>query len=199
MINPRTALTAGAFAVLSVVAFVGWTRKATPPAAFPIGFNSTSGAQPVSYDQAGQPIYVGANTQPVTVNDPCIPASGALGNSTEVSYRSPGSVNPYQEDRYVSDQYVRSIHRPVRVVSQNQDYVSEPVRRSNLVREDDSRDVAPYHAGRTKTKSALIVAGGAGTGAAIGAIAGGGKGAGIGALSGGAAGFIYDRLTHNRR
>jgi len=54
------------------------------------------------------------------------------------------------------------------------------------------------HHHRSTEKSALIVAGSAGTGAAIGAIAGGGKGAGIGALSGGAAGFIYDRLTANK-
>jgi hypothetical protein len=47
-------------------------------------------------------------------------------------------------------------------------------------------------------KSALIVAGSAGTGAAIGALAGGGRGAAIGGLAGGAAGFIYDRLTHNK-
>jgi hypothetical protein len=51
---------------------------------------------------------------------------------------------------------------------------------------------------RSKEKSALIVAGSAGTGAAIGAIAGGGKGAAIGAISGGVAGFIYDRLTANK-
>ena len=51
---------------------------------------------------------------------------------------------------------------------------------------------------RPFSHSAAIVAGSAGTGAAIGALAGGGRGAAIGALSGGAAGFIYDRLTHNR-
>ena len=51
---------------------------------------------------------------------------------------------------------------------------------------------------RPFSHSAAIVAGSAGTGAAIGGIAGGGKGAAIGALSGGAAGFIYDRLTHNK-
>ena len=48
---------------------------------------------------------------------------------------------------------------------------------------------------RSTGKSALIVAGSAGTGAAIGALAGGGKGAAIGALAGGVGGFIYDRLT----
>jgi len=42
------------------------------------------------------------------------------------------------------------------------------------------------------------VAGSAGAGAAIGALAGGGKGAAIGAASGGVAGFIYDRMTHNK-
>ncbi len=51
---------------------------------------------------------------------------------------------------------------------------------------------------RSTRKSVAIVAGSAGVGSAIGAIAGGGKGAALGALSGGAAGFIYDRLTHNR-
>ncbi len=59
-----------------------------------------------------------------------------------------------------------------------------------------SEPVRRHH--RSTEKSALIVAGSAGTGAAIGAIAGGGKGAGIGALAGGAAGFIYDRLTANK-
>jgi hypothetical protein len=59
-----------------------------------------------------------------------------------------------------------------------------------------SEPVRHHH--RSTEKSALIVAGSAGTGAAIGAIAGGGKGAAIGALSGGAAGFIYDRMTANK-
>jgi hypothetical protein len=56
----------------------------------------------------------------------------------------------------------------------------------------------PVRQHRSTEKSALIVAGSAGTGAAIGALAGGGKGAAIGALSGGAAGFIYDRMTANK-
>lgn len=55
----------------------------------------------------------------------------------------------------------------------------------------------PIRRQRTTEKSALIVAGSAGTGAAIGALAGGGRGAAIGALAGGAAGFIYDRMTAN--
>jgi hypothetical protein len=51
---------------------------------------------------------------------------------------------------------------------------------------------------RPTSHSVAIVGASAGTGAAIGALAGGGRGAGIGALAGGAAGFIYDRLTHDR-
>ena len=47
--------------------------------------------------------------------------------------------------------------------------------------------------------SVAIVGASAGTGAAIGALAGGGKGAGIGALVAGAGGFIYDRLTHEKK
>ncbi len=51
---------------------------------------------------------------------------------------------------------------------------------------------------RSFEKSAMIVAGSAGTGAAIGALAGGGKGAAIGALAGGVGGFIYDRVTAHK-
>lgn len=56
----------------------------------------------------------------------------------------------------------------------------------------------PIRHQRSTAKSAMIVAGSAGAGAAIGGLAGGGKGAAIGAISGGAAGFIFDRLTHNK-
>jgi hypothetical protein len=78
-----------------------------------------------------------------------------------------------------------------------QTYNRPRVIRTNYV--ERQRDVVVRsRRGRSTAKSVAIVGGSAGVGAAIGAIAGGGKGAGIGALSGGAAGFIYDRLTHNR-
>jgi hypothetical protein len=56
-----------------------------------------------------------------------------------------------------------------------------------------------YERERSKTKSALIIAGSSGAGAATGAIVAGGKGAAIGAIAGGVAGLIYDRQTDNRR
>ncbi len=76
----------------------------------------------------------------------------------------------------------------------------QPVRVQRLAQ----RDVAYVPARRVVRRprpfghSVAIVAGSAGAGAAIGALAGGGRGAAIGALSGGTAGFIYDRITHNR-
>ena len=66
------------------------------------------------------------------------------------------------------------------------------------VRRPGPRTYREYHHGRSKKHSVEIVAGTAAAGAAIGAIAGGGKGAALGGLSGAGAGFVYDRLTHNR-
>ena len=199
MLTMRNGLIAGAFAVLTIVAVAGWARK--PSASnndHPFALNSTGNTQPVSYDQNGQPVYGAGGALPVSLNEPCVPAGGPL-SSSAVGYRPAVYGTPYRDDRYMSDQYVRSIHRPVRVVPNDFATRDNTVVHENLVRDDNSREYVTTRNGRTKTKSALIVAGSAGTGAAIGAIAGGGKGAGIGALSGGAAGFIYDRLTHNHR
>jgi hypothetical protein len=80
-----------------------------------------------------------------------------------------------------------------------------PYAASRTSRERYASQPAPRRPSYTRVRrerpaghSVAIVGASAGTGAAIGALAGGGRGAGIGALAGGAAGFIYDRLTHDR-
>lgn len=125
----------------------------------------------------------------------------AAGNVSS-SYQQAIYSSPYPEDGYLSDRYVRSIHRPVRVIRREAPpVVSVPqenlVPESRVYSEREEREVIRTGHGRSKKKSLAIVAGSAAGGAAIGALAGGGKGAGIGALAGGGAGFIYDRLTHD--
>ena len=128
----------------------------------------------------GQPAY----GQPAySTNTPVQSAAYApvAGNCNEPVYSNAAYAPDGSYPRY------RTYNRP-RVVRTNY------VERDRVV----DRDVVVRRRGRSTGKSVAIVAGSAGAGAAIGALAGGGKGAGIGALSGGAAGFIYDRLTHNR-
>lgn len=172
----RNGIIAGVMAILGVVAIAGWTRKPTASMA--------SVSQPmVSYD---------AFTQPASA-PPCVGSTPVTG--------SPVVYEESPDNRFVSDRYVQSIHRPVRIVRHEQPVYQAPVQsyraagQRNFV--EPAYETVEQRHGRSKKKSVAIVAGTAAGGAAIGALAGGGKGAGIGALSGGAAGFIYDRLTHN--
>jgi hypothetical protein len=169
--NLKTGAIIGGFALLAAIAIAGWTRKPAPEPAYAA---AAPYAQPAFYNSpaGGQPAEIDAN-RPSPVVAPANPSGVVAAN------------NPCAEPvRYSTNE--RGVHMVDRtadrgVTSTRSNYVARPVRRK-----------------RSTGKSVAIVAGSAGAGAAIGALAGGGKGAGIGALSGGAAGFIYDRLTHNK-
>lgn len=92
--------------------------------------------------------------------------------------------------------YPRPVRAHVAPAYPTRDAAYLPQERGPVLRDSSGEPIVRHQ--RSTAKSAMIVAGSAGAGAAIGALAGGGKGAAIGAISGGAAGFIFDRLTHNK-
>ena len=177
--NLKNGLLAGAFAILAVVAVIGWTHGRTGSAASqPANYAQPGYAQPATEYPAANPSYV----------SPPSPAAYDNGVDNGVAYQ-PGVYYP-------DAQYVQSIHRPV--VVRPVEAPPPPPEYVDQTRPRDHREYREIHHRRSTGKSVAIVAGSAGVGAAIGALAGGGKGAGIGALAGGAGGFVYDRLTHNR-
>jgi len=182
----KTAVMIAGFALVAILAVAGWTRNPAAAGGGANNFASPSGVYTamnptdpnrVAYGQPayGQPAY---NTAAPVQSAAFAPVAS---NCNEPVYTNAAYAPDGNYPRY------RTYNRP-RVV------------RANYVERDRTvdRDVVASRRGRSTGKSVAIVAGSAGAGAAIGALAGGGKGAGIGALSGGAAGFIYDRLTHNR-
>ncbi|HWQ53529.1 MAG TPA: hypothetical protein VN442_07580 [Bryobacteraceae bacterium] len=163
------------FALLGVVALLGWTRTPANPQAsaypgMPVSYMQPApalGYAPAPYGMAPVmyvPVQPGTmqpwGAQPMAVQPAIQPPQ-----VVNADYRQPAPVRRVVSQRVVERQPVRSVQ------------VKEP---------------------RSTAKSVAIVAGSSGVGAAVGALAGGGKGAAIGALAGGAGGFIYDRMTRNR-
>lgn len=183
----RQGLIVGAFVLLAILAVAGWWRNpAGPVNGNALNGNAVYGPGQGAWNTAaapgnGQPAY--ASPQPGYSQQSYSPAYAPQNCAEPLGVQS-AAYAPY-ESRY------RTYSRP-RVVR----YVEEESPREVVT--ERSRVVERSRRGRSTGKSVAIVGGSAGVGAAIGALAGGGKGAAIGAISGGTAGFVYDRLTHNR-
>ena len=191
----RDIVTVAVVGLLAVFAAWGWMRKPAPAGTQGANYAAAqpSPAQATPYDSNVQPSAGQTySSQPYANNAGY--AQPVLSNGT-YSYAGNGAapapcVTPamyYSSDipAYASRGYVRTVR-------------ARPVAETHYVEANRAAPVH-YYTERSKKKSAMIVAGGAGAGAAIGALAGGGKGAGIGALAGGAGAFIYDRLTHRHQ
>ena len=166
---------AAAFAVVAVLAVIGWARKPAPGTAYNPGaeypLDTNAGAVPANAPAAapGAPAMYGSQ-QTETYSE--APAASPCTQPVSYGYATPSYASRYS---------VRTVRPQV---------IEERPRAFGQRHEVRHR--------RSTGKSVAIVAGSAGVGAAIGALAGGGKGAAIGALAGGGGGFAYDRLTYNR-
>ena len=151
--NLKNALLAGGFAILAVVAALGWTKaeRASNPAPQAVNY-----AQPASYGQPAS--YANANPVPCTDN-------GATYQTMEY---------------YPQDRYVQSIHRPVVVRQYVEPQRAQPTQyREVYVRDRHGRSVkksVAIVAGSAGVGAAVGALAGGGKGAGIGALAGGAGG-----------------------
>jgi len=184
MNNPkvRQALLFAGFVLLAVVAAAGWMRNPerrydTRAVYGQSMYGQAAYAPEAAYGQQAVPANC---AEPLAVQSAAYAPEGMYGDPAAQyrTYSRPRVVRTIEREPVVTERIVE--RQPA--YRERERVVERPVARNK----------------RSTAKSVAIVGGSAGAGAAIGALAGGGKGAAIGALSGGAAGFIYDRLTHNR-
>ena len=165
---------ATAVAVSALAMYVGPKMVASSPATVtPAVYTGDQ----QSFPSAGATVYPPQPVAQAAVTQPTAPATPRLRKRSAAHYRNDDPSN----ESSTTPSAPEPVYSAANSTPQRDPY-GEPVAK-----------------GRSTAKSALIVAGSAGTGAAIGALAGGGKGAAIGALAGGGAGLIYDRITAHKQ
>jgi hypothetical protein len=192
MPSTRNLVITGAFVAVCGLGIAGWARKNNRPVENTLmnpAANSssmyTSNGQYDAQSQSASAQYSGSDTR-YTVSGP-VPQPVY---STDGYY--PSRVRPVYVRQGEVLQPVIEQAPPQRI------YQEQSAPRRTYQTQEHYTDSRGHRRGRTKTHSVEIVAGTAAAGAVIGALAGGGKGAAIGGASGAGAGFIYDRLTHNK-
>jgi len=198
-LNLRNGLLAGGYLLLGVVAVVGWARHSGPAAvaaAEPTGYSQSAAPTAGQYSEATNATNAGATVSTQDTNATAQEYSqGYNPRGYNANDCTPATQSIAYDDQYLIPGNAPLVVRPAPVQYAMASQEEAPPTEQGTGYYYHGRH---YRHHRSLKKSLAIVGGTAGVGAAIGGIAAGGRGAALGAVSGGAAGFLYDRLTHNR-
>jgi hypothetical protein len=183
--------------IAALSATAGWGASALAFHQNSHSISAPQGVAPVaalpasSFDQAGQTANL--NLAPIPVSAAIEKDSYSLPAAQPVVVKKAAPVARASRPRVVSRQMENDAER------------SDPSLLPAMARNESheaSRSSTPAYERKkgmsNKTKTAIVIGGGAATGAIIGGIAGGGKGAAIGAIAGGGAGALYSIIRNKQ-